>query len=260
MSEQAVSSGMHTGALLRLAREELGWSVTDVSERLKYKPAQIEAIEAGRYAELHSRAVVRGFVRSYARLVGCDADALLAALDREMPEEKQAVFPQEAQRPELKIKRSSRMPWRWLMGLLMLAVLVAGGWWLKAWLEKSPLLKRPSPENHLLMESPSERSASAASASVASSASATVSRQPLELRFSGDSWVEIKDAQGRQVFSGLGHAGQTESLAGEQPFKVKIGLVSAVSLRFNGQPVDLKPYTVGEKARLTLPLPASAAQ
>lgn len=68
------------GAVLREARERMGLSVDEVVNRIKLAPRQVEALEADDYAQLPEPAFVRGFVRSYARLVQLDPAPLLAAL------------------------------------------------------------------------------------------------------------------------------------------------------------------------------------
>jgi cytoskeleton protein RodZ len=73
---QAVS----LGSTLRVAREQLGLSVNDVANRIKFAPRQIEWLEADDYVRLPEAAFVRGFVRSYARLVGLDPSGLLNGL------------------------------------------------------------------------------------------------------------------------------------------------------------------------------------
>jgi len=68
------------GAVLREAREHLGLSVADVANQIKFAPRQIEAIEAGDYQNLPEEAFLRGFIRSYAKILQLDAQKLLAAL------------------------------------------------------------------------------------------------------------------------------------------------------------------------------------
>ncbi len=68
------------GAKLREARERAGMSIDDVANRLKFAPRQIEALEEGNLAQLPERAFIRGFIRSYAKLVHLDDKPLLAAL------------------------------------------------------------------------------------------------------------------------------------------------------------------------------------
>lgn len=55
-------------------------SVVDVAQRIKFAPRQIEALEADDFAHLPEITFVRGFVRSYAKLLQIDAVPLLEAL------------------------------------------------------------------------------------------------------------------------------------------------------------------------------------
>jgi cytoskeleton protein RodZ len=68
------------GKALREAREQLGLSVNDVANRIKFAARQIEALEADDYAQLPEAAFVRGFVRSYARLLELDPAHLVSGL------------------------------------------------------------------------------------------------------------------------------------------------------------------------------------
>lgn len=87
------------GAVLREAREQQGLSVADVANRIKFAPRQIEAMEADDYAQLPEATFVRGFVRSYARLLEIDVAPLLAALPQThvqaapVPEKKSVEVP-----------------------------------------------------------------------------------------------------------------------------------------------------------------------
>lgn len=72
------------GAVLREAREHLGLSVADVANQIKFAPRQIEAIEADDYQHLPEEAFLRGFIRSYAKILQLDAQKLLAALPHSM--------------------------------------------------------------------------------------------------------------------------------------------------------------------------------
>ncbi|ALU90145.1 transmembrane protein [Herbaspirillum rubrisubalbicans M1] len=71
------------GAMLASARQKKGWSVEQVASLVKLAPRQIQAIEADNYAALPGLAVARGFVRSYAKVLGLDAHALAAAMPQE---------------------------------------------------------------------------------------------------------------------------------------------------------------------------------
>ncbi|SFI10478.1 cytoskeleton protein RodZ [Collimonas sp. OK307] len=79
-SESASAGQLSLGAQLASRREQLGWSVPDVASHLKLAPRQIDAIEADNYAALPTMVMTRGFIRSYAKLLGLDATALLATI------------------------------------------------------------------------------------------------------------------------------------------------------------------------------------
>ncbi len=59
---------------MRCARERLGWERDAVAAWLRIRPAVLSAIEDGRLADLPSGAYVVGFLRSYANALGLDAD------------------------------------------------------------------------------------------------------------------------------------------------------------------------------------------
>lgn len=68
------------GAELRSARRERGLKLVDIAERLRILPEHITAIEQGNPDLLPSMAYVIGYVRSYANLVGADANTLCRKL------------------------------------------------------------------------------------------------------------------------------------------------------------------------------------
>ncbi len=74
------ADGLSVGVTLREAREQLGLSVNDVSNRIKFSSKQIEWLEADDFVRLPEATIVRGFVRSYARLLKLDSVAVLSGL------------------------------------------------------------------------------------------------------------------------------------------------------------------------------------
>ena len=75
----------------------------------------------------------------------------------------------------------------------------------------------------------------------------------LVMQFNADCWIQVKDATGKTLSTGIKKAGQSLNLAGETPYKVVIGAPEAVSMTFASEPVDLSGYTSGKVARITLP-------
>lgn len=72
------------GKLLATAREVKGLTTADVADKLKLTSRQIEALEAEEFEKLPAAVFVRGFIRNYARLVGLDAERLMANLGGDM--------------------------------------------------------------------------------------------------------------------------------------------------------------------------------
>lgn len=76
---------------------------------------------------------------------------------------------------------------------------------------------------------------------------------PLTLKFSADCWIQVKDAAGKTLSTGIKKSGQTVTLQGEAPFQIILGAPESVSMTFASEPVDLSGYTSGKVARFTLP-------
>lgn len=112
------------GNILREAREKLGLSVADVAGQIKFAPRQIEALEAEDFKSLPEAAFLRGFVRSYAKILRLDAEALLAS----MPQTKMAaveLIPASVGVPFPNAQSSRQQNMIWLGAALLLAVIVA---------------------------------------------------------------------------------------------------------------------------------------
>ena len=74
------------GALLAERRQALGLTLEQVAEQLKMTPRRISEIEADNVEVVQSKAVFRGFVRAYAKVLGMDPEPLVSMLaDESMP-------------------------------------------------------------------------------------------------------------------------------------------------------------------------------
>ena len=76
----------------------------------------------------------------------------------------------------------------------------------------------------------------------------------LSFMFTGESWVEVKDAEGKKIFSQTSPGNTEETVNGSPPFSLIIGNATSVRLFYNDEPIDLIPYTNtnGGVARLSL--------
>lgn len=73
------------GALLRAAREARGLDRQDVADTLRLSPRMVEAIESEDLASLPPPLFIKGYLRSYAALVGLDETALVRDFESWVP-------------------------------------------------------------------------------------------------------------------------------------------------------------------------------
>ncbi|GGD05502.1 RodZ domain-containing protein [Halopseudomonas salina] len=72
----------HPGATLQAAREAKGLSTAEAATSLRLPEKILVHLEAGRFDQLPGDTFARGYVRSYARLLGLDANRLVLEYDR----------------------------------------------------------------------------------------------------------------------------------------------------------------------------------
>ena len=95
-------------------------------------------------------------------------------------------------------------------------------------------------------------------APVATTAPAPVTTAPVagqgqvQLKFTADCWTQVTDGAGKVLLSGLKRKGDSVSVSGKPPFTVRLGFARGAQISYNGQAVDVAPFTSGETARLKL--------
>jgi cytoskeleton protein RodZ len=81
---------------------------------------------------------------------------------------------------------------------------------------------------------------------------AVVGQGQVSLQFTADCWTQVTDGTGKVLLSGLKRKGENVSVSGKPPFAVRLGYARGAQLSYNGQVVDVAPFTSGETARLKL--------
>ncbi|MHC8328712.1 RodZ domain-containing protein [Pseudomonas sp. LB1P83] len=74
----------------------------------------------------------------------------------------------------------------------------------------------------------------------------------VQLQFTADCWTQVTDGTGKVLLSGLKRKGENVSVSGKPPFSVRLGFARGAQVSYNGQAVDVAPFTSGETARLKL--------
>ncbi len=108
----------------------------------------------------------------------------------------------------------------------------------------------PSEANQPVVEAPA---ATDTEATAAAATGGDAVGDQLVFRLQGESWIQVRDADGAVLFVGTDRAGTSRTVQGKPPFALVVGNAAAVSLEFRGEAVDLVPHTrSGGVARLTV--------
>ncbi|WP_440785086.1 RodZ domain-containing protein [Pseudomonas syringae] len=74
----------------------------------------------------------------------------------------------------------------------------------------------------------------------------------VSVQFVADCWTQLTDGNGKVLVSGLKRKGETLDVSGKPPLTLRLGFARGAQVSYNGQPVDVAPFTSGETARLKL--------
>ncbi|MEW7311895.1 cytoskeleton protein RodZ [Buttiauxella gaviniae] len=318
-----------TGERLRTAREELGLSQQAVAERLCLKVSTVRDIEDDKAPAELASTFLRGYIRSYARLVHIPEEELLPMMEKQAPIRAAKVAPMQSF--SLGKRRKKRDGWLMSFTWLILFVVVGltGAWWwqnhkaqqeeISTMADQSSAELSASNSNSQSVplntgdsaaadtsaqqpaQTPAEQSASATPATQNQAAAVTAqqtapadssavvapSQAPVDnaqattpapvapnaalptdqaavstpaadpnalvMNFNADCWLEVTDATGKKLFSGMQRKDGNLNLAGQAPYKLKIGAPAAVQIQFQGKPVDLSRFIrTSQVARLTV--------
>jgi len=119
------SSGISLGALLKREREEKRLSLTQISQQTRVRPRFLEAIENEEWDLLPTPALVKGFIRTYARVLALDEGRIVELYGEEARTDD---FPEKFVLPAI----PQRKIWPFVVcGLLVFLVAVSGfyAWW-----------------------------------------------------------------------------------------------------------------------------------
>jgi cytoskeleton protein RodZ len=270
------------GLRLKAERERRGLSVQKAADEMHLDRWVIEALEADDYKRIGPTVYAKGHLKKYAALLGLPAAEILAGYDSGVQSPTAAAAPvsnlllaARADAPHMSALSPPQIAACIGAALLLLIVL----WWrpwhprVKAPASHAPVAEAGAPA---VPEKPAATELVAAALSAPAAAhdappatpaptapDSTAAVAPLDespvpgagharlrLSFSADSWVEIRDAQGRKIFSGNGMANSVKDLAGPAPMHVFLGYGSGVQLEINDRAVAIGPqFFAGDVAR-----------
>jgi len=330
---QENSALQSTGERLRLAREQMGLTQQNVAERLCLKLSTVRDIEEDKSPADLASTFLRGYIRSYARLVHIPEEELLPMMAKQTPIRSSKIEPMQSF--SLGKRRKKRDGWLMIFTWLVVFVVVGltGAWWWQnhkasqddlvpmtdqssssgdngqsiplgensgdsaapaatdesnttttsnsgaasapasaapaATASNSATTTQPDNTSNAVVspsQAPVDNSAAAPAGTTPTTSAAppmpvgaTAVNEPaadpnaVVMNFNADCWLEVSDATGKKLFSGIQRSGGKLSLAGTPPYRLKIGAPRAVQVQYQNQPVDLSRFIRNNQvARLTL--------
>jgi cytoskeletal protein RodZ len=113
--EEPAESSPGLGATLKAEREKRGLSLDQVASVTKLRRQMIDALENEAWGNLPHPVFVRGFIRTYAKVLGADEKSLLGLYERAIPAKTEPLVP-------LVVPRRSHK--RWYLIAILVAVLL----------------------------------------------------------------------------------------------------------------------------------------
>ncbi len=272
--------GSDIGARLIAARKARGLDLAACAQHLKLPVRVLKRLEANEFGPVDDYVFLRGALTSYARLLGIPPGSFDDALRAFAPEHQPALVPIARTSPSLWLLQRYGTAATYIVLTATVAVpLVWLG--LHGGLDRQPA--RIAPLDHL----PAAVTAQAAQQAPSTSAAPTpaddtplrASMTPfaaidlgetahaalppvkppapvlppgqhvLTVQASADCWIEIADANGNRIDSGLLHAGESRTYHSAGPLKVTLGNAGGATVTSDGKPFPLDAYRRANVAR-----------
>ncbi len=276
--EAGPGSRSSAGALLRAARQAQGLHIAALAASIKVPQGKLEALEGDRLDELPDNTFARALAKTVCRALKIDPAPVLALMpdlgEQGLDKVHQGLNTTFRDRPGRALPADMSILRRPAIWLPLLIVLAAGFVFLmpQQWIAQTrPPADAASAPSEVATPAPAEAASAAAlmasatvvepvaaaaleaaSAPVASDTPSAAATSLLEFRVTGESWVEVLDANGATLLQRKLEAGEFVGLDGTPPFRLKIGNAVATRLSFRGKAVDLKPATRDNVARLEI--------
>lgn len=267
------------GARLKAARQSRGMDMQACGRALRLPVRVLERLEAGDFGKPEDHVFTRGALQSYARLLGVPGFAVEAALRVAVPQQQPALVP---------TGTALRGNWLQRYGaagtyIVLTAFVAVPLVWLGlrggldnqltriAPLDRAPAASAPArvhptkapaetgqelplmasmtPFSAMSLDSAPATGDKAAVSDAAAHAGPQAGDHVLSLSAHGDTWMEVADANGKTLASGMLHAGDTRSYHSSSALNVTLGNADAVDVESDGKPLSLDAYRHANVAR-----------
>jgi len=268
------------GRMVAKAREAASISPADLALRLRLDTRVIKALERDDFENLPAPMFVKGYIRSIAKDLNVDSESILAAYESHTSVEPPSLADFSSRAPD-QVGINSTSIRIVTYGLAALLVILIALWGranfrdgetqqtpaspadpyvdaatplpysfdiveheTRGWQNVAP----PAPVAATAAESTTEP----ADASELAPVSSATDTHTLSVQTDSEAWVEIYSHDDTRLYFGMARAGRTVELADQPYFRLILGNTDSISLRFDGEPVDLRPYARQGVAQLEL--------
>ena len=284
-----VKSAETAGSLLRAARLASGVHISVLAMRLKVPVSKIEGLENNQWDLFADLVFARTLAISTCKQLRIDPAPVLALLPKAAPPRlnvEETGLNQRFLNATIKRDRPWWLVFKTPLGLavplLVIAALVLYFW--GTWFPSQPASEEPAmpPDSPLQIEAPKEAggqdaapSSAAPESAAPKSASPTSPPSSTEVAPQGSpvkppppspllatansavvgftatatSWVQVRDATGKVVFSKTLQAGESGDAQGQAPLKVVLGNAGGTHVLVKNQTFDTQPFVVNNVAR-----------
>lgn len=267
------------GQRLQQGRVAAGWSLDDVAMKLHLPLATVADLEAGRSERIGTPVYLKGFLRSYLKLLALPEDWADAALRAARAEHVPPIMPAAG-------AVARRVPWieryKWAASYVVgTALALTAVHWLvsntpqlgfpDAPRPASVAVQLPPPAPELTVAEPVPPVAADAEPNLTpatdeapvmaslnpfrvpgSDAPAAAAESLLTLSFEQQSWVDVRDQNGEKLAFQTVAAGEKRTFSVGAPFSVLIGNARGVRAELQGEALDLEPYVRGNVAKFAV--------
>ncbi|MEZ5813320.1 MAG: DUF4115 domain-containing protein [Alphaproteobacteria bacterium] len=247
-SEESGFNEMPVGEILRRTRQHYNQSIQDIEYALRIRASQIEAIESGDLKALPGKVYAVGFVRSYAEFLGLDGDKIVKLFKTQaagQEPETELYFPAPASEGQLP-------PW-WITLTCIFAAIAILAFWFGESRQQREIVETippvpPAMQAEESVVSPASSSAAPAAESApeveteaeneAKQEEDIIKEKPAKgiiLNIRENSWVEIRDKQGKAMLSRVLKAGDQYYVPDRPDLTISIGNAGGVEIEVDGQ-------------------------
>lgn len=241
------------GQRLADARTNAGLSIDEIARKSRIPAKTLNALELGDWDRLGASVFVRGQVRSYAKLLGLDAESLLADAQLEMAH------------PVTLVSHEHVSGWERFfnqLGMKVVYVVMTAGLAIPVYMA---VTRSPVPEQDQLAAQATRPTAAAQRRTEREPVAASMASLPkpppalLSFDFEGESWVQFHAADGRLLEQGMMKPGDQRQFKSGELGRAVIGNAADVRIRHAGTAIDMSPWMRSNVARFAVSSDGSPA-